>query len=94
MPIRGIFFLLLATNRVSIISTIGKGPNMSIGDIVEANNGSHGVIVAVEMMYPGHPQSPVGRVKVEWLSDAPHWWRRGLMFGTSALNRVVSRAKG
>ena len=65
---------------------------MRVGDIVEANNGSHGIIVAVEMMYPGHPQSPVGRVKVEWFSDAPHWWRRGLMFGVSALNRVVSRA--
>ncbi len=66
---------------------------MKVGDIVEANNGSHGIILEVGMLYPGHPDSPIGRVKVEWFSDAPHWWRRGLMFGTSALKGVVSRAK-
>ena len=65
---------------------------MKVGDIVKANNDSHGIIVAVEMMYPNNPYSPVGRVKVEWFSDAPHWWRRGLMFGTSALKGVVSHA--
>ena len=66
---------------------------MKVGDIVEANNGSHGIILEVEMLYPDQPQSPVGRVKVEWFSDAPNWWRRGLMFGTSALKGVVSRCR-
>ncbi len=65
---------------------------MKVGDIVEARHGEHGVIIDVEMMYPNHPDSPVGRIKVEWINEHPHWWRRGLMFGISAINRVVSRA--
>ena len=65
---------------------------MKIGDIVEARHGEHGIIIAVEMMYPTHPQSPVGSIKVKWLSNPPRWWRRDLSFPTFAINRVVSRA--
>lgn len=66
---------------------------MKIGDIVEARHGEHGVITKVEMMYPRHPQSPVGQIAVEWIGNAPKWWRRGLMFSPFAINRVVSRAQ-
>ena len=66
---------------------------MQVGDIVEVNSGDRGVVIKVEKMYPRHPQSPVGRVAVEWIADAPTWWRRGLMFDTFAINRVVSRVQ-
>ena len=66
---------------------------MKIGDIVEVNSGERGVVVKVEKMYPRHPQSPVGQIAVEWIGNAPKWWRRGLMFDTFSVNRVVSRAQ-
>ena len=72
----------------------GKGyDTMKVGDLVEARHGEHGIVTEVEMMYPGHPQSPVGRIAVFWTGPAPRWWRKGLLFSTSAINRVVSRAK-
>ena len=63
---------------------------MKVGDLIEANGGERGVITAVEMMYP-HPQSPVGRISVEWVSAAPRWWHRGLMFNSFSV-KVVSNA--
>ena len=65
---------------------------MKVGDIVEARHGEHGIIIEVELMYPTHPQSPVGNIKVKWFKDPPRWWRRDLSFSTFAINRVVSRA--
>ena len=65
---------------------------MKVGDIIEARHGELGLIIEVELMYPTHPQSPVGSIKVKWFKDPPRWWRPGLYFSTMAINRVVSRA--
>ena len=64
---------------------------MKVGDIVEHINGSMAIVTDVEMMYPYHPNSPIGRVNVEWLDTPPHWWRRGMMFGIASI-RIVSRS--
>ena len=63
---------------------------MKVGDLIEAHRGERGIVTEVEMMY-SHPQSPVGRVAVEWIGAAPNWWRRGLLF-TAFSVKVVSRA--
>ena len=65
---------------------------MKVGDLVEHNSGPIGLVTAVEMMYPYHPESPVGRIEVEWLGVGPDWWRRGLKFDVTSIKRVVSRA--
>ncbi len=64
---------------------------MKRGDLIETNKGQRGIIIQTEMMYPKHPNSPIGRVEVEWLGTPPHWWRRGMMFGIASI-KMVSRA--
>ena len=64
---------------------------MKRGDLIETNKGKRGIIIGTEMMYPYHPNSPIGRVNVEWLDTPPHWWRRGMMFGIASI-RIVSRS--
>ena len=39
---------------------------MKVGDIIECNSGLQGLVVDVEMMYPRHPESPVGMLHVYW----------------------------
>lgn len=65
---------------------------MKIGDLVEGPHNARGIITAIELLYPRHAQSPIGRVKVEWLDKAPHWWRRETAYSVGAIKRVVSRA--
>jgi len=65
---------------------------MKVGDIIEARHGEHGLIIETEMMYPSHPESPVGRIKVSWFGQPPRWWRPNLAFSIMSLKRVVSRA--
>ena len=64
---------------------------MKVGDLVEAHSGERGVIIAAEKMYPDHPQSPMGRIAVEWVSEPPRWWRSDLMLSTFAV-KVISNA--
>ena len=66
---------------------------MKVGDLVETNHGHYGIVTEVEMMYPGHPQSPVGRVAVHWSDAPPRWWRKGLLVDAFSIKRVASRAK-
>lgn len=65
---------------------------MKVGDLIEARRGEIGVVIGTEMMYPGHPDSPVSRVKVKWQGDPPRWCHNDLLFSTMAINRVLSRA--
>ena len=65
---------------------------MKVGDLVEHSSGPIGLVTDIEMMYPGHPDSPVGRVEVEWVGLGPGWWSSGLRFDVSSIKRVVSRA--
>ena len=67
---------------------------MKLGDIIEHYNGCMGVVTDIEMMYPGNPYSPVGRVEVDWMGAPPGWWRRGLKFDVTSIKRVVSRGVG
>ena len=67
---------------------------MKVGDIVEHINGSMAIVTDVEMMYPGNPYSPVGRVEVDWLQSSPRWWRRGLKLDGTSIKRVVSHGVG
>ena len=64
---------------------------MRVGDLVESHSGFRGVITKIVMMYPGHPDSPVSRVAVEWIGDAPRWWHRGLLFSSFSV-KVISHA--
>ena len=65
---------------------------MKVGDLIEASRGEVGLIIGVEMMYPGHPDSPTSRVKVAWQGEPPQWTRRDMLFSTMSINRVLSRA--
>ena len=67
---------------------------MKVGDIVEHINGAMAIVTDVEMMYPGNPYSPVGRVEVDWLQSSPRWWRRGLKLDGTSIKRVVSHGVG
>ena len=44
---------------------------MKVGDMIESNTGHTGLILDREMLYPGHPCSPVRNYIVMWNDDAP-----------------------
>ena len=44
---------------------------MNIGDMIESNTGHTGLILDKEMLYPGHPCSPVRNYIVMWNDGAP-----------------------
>ncbi len=46
---------------------------MNIGDMIEANTGHIGLILDREMLYPGHPCSPVRNYIVMWNGEAPRY---------------------
>ena len=46
---------------------------MNIGDIIESNTGHVGLILDKEMLYPGHPTSPVRNYIVMWNNEAPRY---------------------
>ena len=61
---------------------------MRIGDLIECHNGNRGIVIETEDLYPGHPCSPVGRVRVCWQASTPNWWRPGLFFGVTAIRKA------
>lgn len=73
---------------------MNRSQRLKVGDMIEHQNGLVGLVTDVEMMYPGNPYSPIGRIEVDWLGDSPGWWRRGLKFDVISINRVVSRGVG
>ena len=44
---------------------------MKVGDMIESDTGHVGLILDKEMLYPGHPCSPVRNYIVMWNDDAP-----------------------
>ncbi len=44
---------------------------MKVGDMIEADTGHIGLILDKEMLYPGHPCSPVRNYTVMWNDEAP-----------------------
>ena len=68
---------------------------MKIGDIIECSGGSRAVIMGAEMLYPGHPNSPVRSFEVLWLNEVPKYsWRVGKFHKVDrfSVKRVVSVA--
>ena len=46
---------------------------MNIGDMIETDTGHTGLILDREMLYPGHPCSPVRNYIVMWNNEAPRY---------------------
>ena len=46
---------------------------MNIGDMIESDCGHTALILDKEMMYPGHPRSPVYNYIVMWNDEAPRY---------------------
>jgi len=46
---------------------------MKVGDLIEVNTGHIGLILDTEMLYPGHPKSPVRNYIVMWINEAPRY---------------------
>ena len=47
---------------------------MKVGDLIEVGapgDKAQGIIIGVEMLYPGHPESPVRNVEGGWLTRTP-----------------------
>ena len=66
---------------------------MKIGDMVEANKGERGIILDIELLYPGNPYSPPRSVKVHWFEPVPHWHSKGLYDHVSGIKKVLSEAR-
>ena len=69
-----------------------------IGDIIETQTGFQGLVVDVEMIYPGHPDSPARFLHVYWNESSRS--RMGLRGRESigkvspfSVKRVVSRGE-
>jgi len=68
---------------------------MRVGDLIECNNDHRAIIMGMQMLYPGHPQSPVRNYEVLWLNEAPKHSRKFGQFyilSAFAVKRVISRA--
>ena len=46
---------------------------MKIGDMIETTGGHTGLILDKEMLYPGHPCSPVRNYIVMWNDETPRY---------------------
>ena len=68
---------------------------MLTGDIIECNGEKRAIIIDLEHLYPGHPESPVRFYKVVWLDGPPKYsWKTGNFFSVSpfSVRKVISRA--
>jgi len=63
---------------------------MNIGDMIEANTGQTGLILDKEMLYPGHPCSPVRNYIVMWNEGAPRY--AVLMSGNKNITKLSAFA--
>lgn len=65
---------------------------MKVGDLIEAHRGERGIILDIELLYPGNKYSPPRSALIHWLSDAPQWHVEGRYCHASGIRRVISRA--
>ena len=65
---------------------------MKVGDIVEAHKGERGLVLGIELLYPGNKYSPPRGVLVHWFDEAPHWHRKGLYAHCAGIKKVISSA--
>ena len=57
----------------------------NIGDMIEVNTGHTALILDREMLYPGHPCSPVRNYIVMWNDGIP---RYAVLIGTNGVSKV------
>ena len=63
---------------------------MKVGDLIEAHKGQRGVILEIELMYPGNKYSPPRAALIHWLDEAPHWHIEGRCCHVSGIKKVIS----
>jgi hypothetical protein len=63
---------------------------VNIGDMIEADTGHIGLILDREMLYPGHPCSPVRNYIVVWNEEAPRY--AALISGNKKITKLSSFA--
>ena len=61
---------------------------MNIGDMIETDTGHTGLILDKEMLYPGHPCSPVRNYIVMWNDKAPRYAQ--LISGDKKITKLSS----
>ena len=65
---------------------------MKVGDLIEAHKGERGIILDIELMYPGNKYSPIHSVLVHWFSETPHWHVKGRYAHYTGIKKVISHA--
>ena len=63
---------------------------MNVGDMIESDTGHVGLILDKEMLYPGHPCSPVRNYIVVWNDEAPR--HAVLLSGNRKITKLSSFA--
>ena len=66
---------------------------MKIGDLIEGHRGERGIILEIELIYPGHPRSPPRAALISWLGAKPLYHVEGRSTHISAIKKVISRGK-
>ena len=66
---------------------------MKVGDMIEAHKGERGIILDIELMYPGNRYSPPRAVKVHWFDSIPLFQRNGCYVHVSGIKRVISASR-
>lgn len=71
-------------------SFLFEGFVMNVGDMIESDTGHIGLILDREMLYPGHPYSPVRNYIVMWNDKAPRYAQ--LITGDKKITKLSSFA--
>jgi hypothetical protein len=58
---------------------------VKVGNMVETNTGHTGLVLDMEMLYPGHPCSPVRNYIIMWNDTAP---RYAVLIGENKISKV------
>jgi|ETNvirenome_2_30_1030614.scaffolds.fasta_scaffold197849_2 hypothetical protein len=70
---------------------------MKVGDLIEVRGGYEGIVLAREMMHPGHPESTVRNLVVHFRHDckpACSWMTaEGRKVSIFAVDKVLSASK-
>ncbi len=66
---------------------------MKVGDLIEAHKGEIGIILGIELIYPGNRHSPPRGAMIHWLGKAPRWHRRDVYAHISGIKKVISESR-
>ena len=65
---------------------------MKVGDIVEAHRGERGIVLGIELLYPGNKYSPPRNVSVRWFDRVPRYVSGREYCHVAGIKRVISSA--